>query len=60
MGFGYNQSLSLDIKTIGGVISKTVVRIASATGIGYRHYWRMRFYNKLAYALNYEVWQESS
>ena len=35
-----------------GVIHKTVVRIASATGIGYQHDGSMRFSNKLTYALN--------
>ena len=35
-----------------GVIDKTVVQIASATGIGYQHDGSMRFSNKLTYALN--------
>ena len=37
---------------ISGVIGPTVVRIANATGIGYRHDGRLRFSNKLTYALN--------
>ena len=37
---------------ISGVIGPTVVRIANATGIGYRHDGRIRFSNKLTYALN--------
>ena len=38
---------------ISGVIGPTVVRIANATCIGYRHDGSMRFSNKLKYALNY-------
>ena len=32
-------------RSLSGVIGKTVIRIASATGIGYRHNRSMRFSN---------------
>ena len=38
---------------ISCIIGKTIVQIASDTGIGYRHARSMRFSNKLMYALNY-------
>ena len=38
---------------IRGVISKTVMRIASSIGIGYWHDGSMRFFNRLTYAFNY-------
>ena len=38
---------------ISGVIGPTVMRIANATGIGYRHDGSIRFSNKLMYALTY-------
>ena len=40
---------------ISGVIGPTVVRIANATGIGYRHDGSMRFSNELTYAFNYQI-----
>ena len=36
------------------LIDTTVMRIANATGIGYRHDGIMRFSNKVLYALNYQ------
>ena len=41
------------VVSISDVIGPTVVRIANATGIGYRHDSSMRFSSKLMYALNY-------
>ena len=38
---------------ICGIIGPTVLRIANATGIGYRHDGNIRFSNKLTYALNF-------
>ena len=43
------------VMPISGVIGKTVVQIASAICIGYRHNRSMRFSNKLTYALNYNL-----
>ena len=43
------------VMPISGVICKTAVQTASATGIGYRHDRSMRFSNKLTYALNYNL-----
>ena len=43
----------MTVVPISGVIGKAVVRIASATGIGYRHDRSMRFSNRLTYALNW-------
>ena len=40
---------------ISGIIDKTVVQIANATGIGYRHNGSMRFSNKLACAFSFNL-----
>ena len=41
----------MTVMVINGIISKIVVWMASATGIGYRHDGRIRFSKKLMYAL---------
>ena len=45
--------IRMTVVSISGIIGKTVMRIASATGIGYQSDSSMRFSNKLTYALNY-------
>ena len=47
------EAIGTMVVSISGVIGPTVVPIANATGIGYRHDGSIRFSYKLTNALNY-------